>query len=242
MSVDTSRALDEEQEEERRRSNWPFRILMILAVLLIATSVSMFAMDAFYTPEGTYRDMAGNLVQPENPEDLTPEAIEAMDVEPMEGRFQVPAVGLDAPLKKMNMVNNVINPPGFQEVYWIRNLGVSVQEASQGTSYFAAHSLRRGAIGPGNYLIDVEAAEGKVPIGSDMYIDSVKYVVTEVRKVEKKKIKNESDIWQQDIPNRAIVVTCLQRPNNGASVYNIVVIGMLADAVAPVQGEDSNGG
>jgi hypothetical protein len=226
----------EEEEEKKRKGGILFRILAILAVLLLLASAALIGYQLFVTPEGTFRDMDGNLVKPEDPEDFTDEVLTAMDAEEeIPGkRFIVPDVGLDAPIGAMNMYKNVINPPGFKSVYWVRDLGVSLEEASTGTVYMATHSLRHGGKGPGNYLIDVDKGEGKVPIGAVMYADKVKYRVTEVLSIPKPDIGSKTELWDQTVPGRIVVVTCLQRPDNSASRNNIIVVGILDELYTEV--------
>jgi hypothetical protein len=225
---------EEEPEEKKRKGGILFRILAILAVLLLLTSAGLIAYQYLVTPPGTFRDMDGNLVAPENPEDMTEEAIQEMDPEVQLGtwRFVVPDVDLDAPLGAMNTYKGVINPPGYTSVYWIRNMGVSLENAGSGTVYMATHSLRHGGRGPGNYLIDVEKGEGKVPIGAAMYAkadtEQVKYRVTDVISVPKSDI-GTVNVWDEAVPGRIVIVTCLQRPDNSASRNNIIVVGILEE-------------
>ncbi|MDR1432259.1 MAG: class F sortase [Propionibacteriaceae bacterium] len=221
---------EQPEEERKRRKGFFIPLLITLSVLLMLGAIGMWGYSQIFPPqENAQRDIEGNWVVPEDPEEWTPEIIAEMDPEPeISGkRFRVPAVGLDAPLGAMNAVKNVINPPGFRSVFWIRNMGVSLDRADQGTVYMAAHSLRNGGVGPGNYLIDVENARGKVPIGAEMYADNVKYRVTEVISVPKTKLDEKVEVWDATVPGRIVVVTCLQRPNNGRSVNNIVVVGVL---------------
>jgi hypothetical protein len=220
----------EEEEERKRRKGVLIPLFIVLSVLLLLGAVGMWGYSMLVPPqEGAQKDINNNWVVPEDPEDWTPAVIAEMDPEPeLTGkRFIVPAVGLNAPIGAMNSVKNVINPPGFRSVFWIRNMGVSLERADQGTVYMATHSLRNGGVGPGNYLIDVENGRGKVPIGAELYADNVKYRVTEVISVPKTKLDQEVEVWDSTKPGRIVVITCLQRPNNGRSLNNIVVVGVL---------------
>jgi hypothetical protein len=221
---------EEEEERKRRKGVLLIPLLVVTSVLLLLGAVGMWGYSKVVPPqEGAQPDMENNWVIPEDSEDWTPEEIAEMDPEPeLSGkRFIVPAVGLNAPIGAMNSVKNVINPPGFRSVFWIRNMGVGLERADQGTVYMATHSLRNGGVGPGNYLIDVENGRGKVPIGAEMYADDVKYRVTEVLSVPKTKLDEKVEVWDSTVPGRIVVITCLQRPNNGRSLNNIVVVGEL---------------
>ncbi len=220
---------EHEEEEPRRRKSILLPLLIVVAVLLLVASVGMWGYTRLVPPvENAKPDIQGNWVVPDEIE--PPEVIAQMAEEPeIEGkRFVVPSVGLDVPLGAVNAVNNTINPPGFKSVFRIRNMGASLDNPHEGTVYMATHSLRHGGMGPGNYLIDVEAGAGRVAIGADMFADKVKYRVVDVMKVEKTEISG-AGIWDETVPNRIVVITCLQRPDNGSSVYNIVVVGELVE-------------
>ncbi|MDR3069691.1 MAG: class F sortase [Propionibacteriaceae bacterium] len=217
-----------ESENKKRKKGILSPALTVFAVLCLLFGLGTIGYQMLVPPEGASTDMAGNWVKPE--ESISEKELQAMAAEPeIKGkRFQVPSVGLDAPLGAMNLVGDTINPPGFHSVFWIRNMGVSVQNADKGTVYLVTHSLRNGGMGPGNYLIDVENGKGRVGVGADMYIDKVKYTVTEVVSVPKSKIGSAAGVWDQSISGRAIVITCLQRVDNGASRNNIIIIGKLS--------------
>ncbi|MCL1838949.1 MAG: class F sortase [Propionibacteriaceae bacterium] len=218
------------RRNDRRRKSIVFPLIFITAVLLLVSAVGLWGYSQLVPPvENAKKDMGGNWVISEDVE--PPEVIAEMAaVEELPGgkRFKVPSVGLDAPLGSVNVVRNVINPPGFYSVFWVKNMGVSLANAESGTVYMATHSLRNGGRGPGNYLIDINAGSAKVKIGAEMYADEVKYRVVDTISIPKEKI-SEAAIWDATVPGRIVVITCLQRPNNGRSQNNIVVIGELAD-------------
>ncbi|MFT4231126.1 MAG: class F sortase, partial [Microbacterium sp.] len=142
-------------------------------------------------------------------------------------RFRVPSVGLDVPLDSMNAVDSVITPPGFTAAYRVRNLGVSLDHASEGTVYVAMHSLRDGAVGPGNYLIDVEAGTASVAVGTEIIVAGLEYRLTGSQKIAKDRLAASEAVWA-DVPGRLIVITCLQRPEGGPSLENVVLTAELA--------------
>jgi hypothetical protein len=219
--------LHEEPEEEPRKKRKGLGILL-LGLLLILGGLGYGGYTLLVPPvDGAQKDMDNNWVIPE--ETLTAEEVAEMDaVEqiPSNGRLRVQSVGLDVPLGAMNLVKGAINPPGFKSAYWVRNLGTSFEEPEAGTAYVAAHSLRHGGKGPGNYLIDIETEQATVKVGDLIEADGVNYRMTEWRSIPKPDLPNETDLWE-DIPGRIVLVTCLQRPDNSASRNNIVIIGML---------------
>lgn len=138
-------------------------------------------------------------------------------------RLIVPSVGLNVPLGAMNEVDGQVTPPGFTSAYRIRNLGVALTAPASGTVFVAMHSLRNGAIGPGNYLIDVATGTPKVADGATVEAAGVTYTVSSTAKVLKKDLPHDQTLWA-DTPDRLVLITCLQNPQNVESAYNIVTI------------------
>lgn len=137
-------------------------------------------------------------------------------------RFDVPSVHLDVPLGAMSMVNQVIEPPGFTSAYWVRNLGVAPSTPDKGTVFVVMHSLRNGAIGPGNYLINVDTSSAKVGLGQKIHVAGSTYTITSTLEIDKPDIGAASQVWK-NTPNRLVVITCLQRPQGGPSRQNVVI-------------------
>jgi hypothetical protein len=164
-------------------------------------------------------DLQGNRVQAE---DLPAAAAPASAVPDAGGQFVVKSVGLDVPLGALNAVDGTVEPPGFTSAYRIRNEGVPTEDAAKGTVFVVMHSLRNGGVAPGNALIDVEHQTAKVGRGTKIRVDGVTYAVTGSQAIEKADLSKSSTIWA-DTPNRLVVITCLQRPQGGPSVDNLVI-------------------
>ncbi|QAY61769.1 class F sortase [Microbacterium protaetiae] len=193
-------------------------IAVIVAVLLIAGGAT-----ALLWPHGGLRDMNGNAVALDAA--ATPAGPQLTDMDPVDDtntRFAVPSVGLDVPLGALTAVGDEITPPGFTSAYLVRNLGVTPQNAPEGTVFVVMHSLRDGAVGPGNYLIDVDSGTAAVHPGDEVDVSGVAYTVTGASDIIKTAIADDDDIWA-DQPGRLVVITCLQRPGGGPSHDNIVI-------------------
>ncbi|WP_228510610.1 class F sortase [Curtobacterium sp. VKM Ac-2884] len=134
----------------------------------------------------------------------------------------VPSVGLDVPLGELDAVDGQITPPGFREAYRVRNLGVSLADRADGTVFVVMHSLRNGAIGPGNLLIDVDGQRSEVAVGSSVRIGDARWTVTGSERITKATVAADADVWA-DEPGRLLLITCLQRPDGSASVDNVVI-------------------
>lgn len=143
-------------------------------------------------------------------------------------RFRVPSVELDVPLGEVSEVDGEITPPGFGSVYIVRNRGVGLASADQGTVYAVTHSVRGGGVAPGNALIDVRNKKAAVDVGSVIDIGDRQYEVTGTLRVGKGELPTTSQLWE-DVPGRLVVITCLQNPQGKPSSDNMVVTAQLIE-------------
>ncbi|MEQ6896401.1 class F sortase [Microbacterium sp. KR10-403] len=194
----------------------------VAGVALVAAGVVALAWphDA---SAGALHDLAGNAVALEPGTAPAPAQRATMDpVDDTGARFAVPAVGLDVPLGTMTPADGQITPPGFTSAYVVRDLGVTPEAATEGTVFVVMHSLRDGAVGPGNYLIDVAEASARVHTGDEIEVGGTTYAVTGSREITKPDIADDAAVWA-DEPGRLVVITCLQRPGGGPSYDNVVI-------------------
>lgn len=148
--------------------------------------------------------------------------IDDMDPQPTSGRIVAPEVGLDAPLGEISIpASNVINPPDFEHVFIFRDFG-TVDDAESGTVYAATHSLK-GSNSPGNDLIDIDTGQPTLGTDDEITVDGQKYEVIESHTTSKTELPADEDIWNAEIDNRLVLITCLQRPA-GRSIDNVVTI------------------
>ena len=202
----------------RRRlaiSGWIGIVLAFFASALIVVS----AIDVFGSGP---RDLRGLPVHFDPGALPTRSEVQQMHVTSTGGRLTVPAVGLNVPLDAMNAVGGKVDPPKFTAAYWIRNMGVSPAEADSGTVYVAMHSLRNGAVGPGNYLIDVGNQTARVHNGDKVGLDGVSYTVSGFEVIPKSEIGRRTDLWSRT-PGQLVLITCLQNGHNTPS-KNVIVI------------------
>lgn len=164
------------------------------------------------------RDMNGQPVRYELDAAPRPEASATPDGY---GRFTAPGVGLDVPLGALDATAGEITPPGFQSAYLVRNVGVTPDRSGMGAVYVVMHSLRNGAVGPGNALIDIDQETARIVAGDELSVDGVTYSVTGAQRISKAALPS-SDIWTAGAGS-LVVITCLQRPYGGPSVDNIVI-------------------
>lgn len=194
----------------------------LAAALIGVTTAGLLGAFGPQVPE----DMNGRPVSYELDAAPRPEASAVPDGE---GSFVVSSVGLDVPLGALNAVDGVVTPPGFTSAYLIRDAGVTPDRAGLGTVFVVMHSLRGGATGPGNYLIDVDSERSALSTGASISVDGQEYAVTTSARVSKNDLAANSDLWVNS-PGRLVVITCLQRPGGGASVDNIVIEAQLVSA------------
>jgi len=225
VSVTPDASEQPQQEEKKKRRGI---VPLILAIVLICGGIGTglwYWVGGPSTASGGLVDIEGNIVIPDDPDATSPAFLEAADMVEDEGGegFSIPSVGLKVPLGSVNEVDGVMNPPNFTSAFWIRNRGVSVENADQGTVYVVAHSVQWGKA-PGNYLQDHEQI--LVKTGDYVQVDGRTYQITNVELILKTDIGNHEELWA-NTPGMLVFVTCLQRNDHAASTNNLVVVGQL---------------
>lgn len=204
----------------RRRAGafWP--VVLAVGALAIATGV-VGVVNSLPAGGGEMHDLRGRSVTLDPGEAPIP-AAESQATADTGERLVVPSVGLDVPVGALNAVAGQITPPGFTSAYWVRNLGVPVSASSEGTVFVVMHSLRGGAVGPGNYLTDVVHQRSKVADGAAVTIAGSRFTVTGSTLVSKSQIASAADVWA-DTPNRLLLITCLENADGSPSTENLVI-------------------
>lgn len=205
-------------------SGWAGIVLAVFSSALIVISL----IDVFGSGP---RDMRGLPVDFDPGSLPSRSEVQRMAVASTGGRLEVPAVGLSVPLDSMNAVDGKVDPPKFTTAYWIRNMGVSPADAATGTVYVAMHSLRNGAVGPGNYLIDVSNQTARMHNGDKVSLDGVSYAISGFEVIPKSEIGSRSDLWSRT-PGQLVLITCLQNARNTPSKNVIVITATLAGPAA----------
>lgn len=139
-----------------------------------------------------------------------------MRITPASGqRFDVPSVGLNAPLNMMSTIRSPdggreATPPGFRSVYVLRDLGIGQLGEGQreGRVIALAHSAM-GRVGPGNYLIDNHSGDPVIGAGEHMVCAGVDYVIARVEQIKKTALPHREDVWGND-PGTLSFITCRQ--------------------------------
>jgi len=221
MTPDVDQQPPEEEKKKKRRI-----LPLLLAVLLICGGIGVGVYTLWPKAGGSdLVDLEGNVVVPDDADATSQAFLDAADMIEDDGGdgFSIPSVGLHVPLGSVNEVEGVINPPNFTSAFWIRNRGVSVDNADQGTVYIAAHSILWGKA-PGNYIQENE----KVIVNNGDYIqvNDKTYTITDVQLIPKTEIGSHDDLWA-NTPGMLVFLTCLQRNDKAPSTLNVVVIGQL---------------
>jgi len=224
-------AVGETGESKKRKKKGGSAIAILLSVLLICGGVAI-GFYAYLTKiprhagPGSIFDLQGNVVIPDDPSATSSAFLEAAEMVIDDGGkgFNIPAVQLNVPLGSINDVNGVMNPPNFTSAFWIRNRGVSLANAEQGTVYIVTHATRFG-LAPGNYLQAREATT--LTPGDIININDRVYSFESAEIIAQSKIGEYDYLWDESIPNRALIITCLLRNDNAAPTDNLVIIGKL---------------
>lgn len=207
------------------RLGWAVRIAVAGLLLAAAAIAGAFTVTSYLTEQGYPRDMKGDPVLLPPPPVAVQEQTHA--IPSVDGRtLRVPSTGLNVPLGELNEVGGIIDPPGFASAYLVRNYGSDLTNAATGTVFVVMHSCRRGAICPGNYLIDVAAGTASVRTGADIYVARLHYRATGWQKVPKPDVRSASDVWAI-VPGRLVLLTCLQIPAQTASIDNMIITATL---------------
>lgn len=201
---------------------------LFVAIALLIVGAGLIAKDRAERANAPV-DLEGNAIQLAPEDTPAPETIAEMEVEPgtpESDRLVVPSVDLDVPIGTLSAVDGVITPPGFTEAYYVRNMGVSASDASDGTLYLVTHSVKDG-YAPGNALIDVDAGTARVTSGDSLAVGGLTYVIDETVNVDKDELATHEALWTND-PGRLVLITCLQR-SEGRSLQNVVIIASLQE-------------
>lgn len=193
----------------------------LVALALIGAGVVNLAQAEH--PAATQLDMRGRAVQLD-PGTTPPPAVQAqMKVTEATGeRFAVPSVGLDVPLGALNEIGNAITPPGFRSAYIVRNMGTTLDTPGDGTVYVVMHALRGGGLAPGNYLTDLRAQTSALSSGAAITVGPQTYDVVSSDTVSKAALPSDATVWT-NIPNRLVVITCMEHANGSPSTDNLVI-------------------
>lgn len=212
------------------RRMWNRISLVLIAVLgiglIYAGGVAVTSWAAATSTHGPIgKDMRGNTVQLDVDGAVPPPSSTKATANDG-GRLMVPSVGLNVPLGSLNEVDGWIVPPGFQSAYRVRNRGVPLADATTGTVFVVMHALRNGAVGPGNYVTDIEKQRSKVADGAVIDVSGTTYTVTGSQLVRKTQMPYAKEIWA-NTPGRLVLITCLEHPDNSASTDNVVITATL---------------
>lgn len=207
---------------DRTRAATVFAVVMFLLTAIIGGGILVQGgVQRLAAP----KDLQGEPVQLQDGDLPSGAVVRRMHVVAAAGiRFRVPSVGLDVGVGELSEIDGEITPPGFKEVYLVRNRGVGLAQAETGTVYVVTHSVRPGAA-PGNSLIDVADGRSALSAGAKILVGDRAYTVTRAFTVEKTALASTADIWT-DQPGRLVVVTCLQR-EQGRSLQNSVITAQL---------------
>lgn len=212
-------------ESEERKLNTRTKKLIAGAVGVVV----IIALCAIFIP----KLFSGN-EKPDERLDEQPDAqqVKAMDIKPLDGDLVIESVGLSMSMEEMSVVDNVINPPGLESAYLVRDYGTP-DDTSEMT-VIALHSIKNGDV-PGNKLIDVNKGEATVKNGDKIEVQGHDYTVETSYSQDKEAVSYDDGLWE-DEPGKLLIFTCLQR-EEGKSVENIIIEAQ--SDKAPDQANDS---
>lgn len=199
-------------------------LLGLLGAILVFMSFSVHPSPA--TPSSSLTtDLNGATVIPDDP--ISSPNQEKMSAEASSNtNISFPQQGVSFSLGEMNVIDGVITPPGFREVYRLRNLGVAPSGAQTGTVFLATHALSGKGLAPGNYLYSKNTQRPLIHAGDQIHIGSLHYVITGYQVVNKNDLGNHPEIWD-NTPGGLKLITCLEKPGQKSATDNFIVSAQL---------------
>ncbi|MCL2470337.1 MAG: class F sortase [Propionibacteriaceae bacterium] len=219
----------QQQPEKKKKRRFASILMIVLAVLLIGGGTTIIVTQLWpgsKSQAGELVDLEGNVIVPDDPSATSSAFMQQANMVADDGGqgFVVPSVNLDVPVGSVNAVNGVMNPPGYTSVFLIRNLGVGLDKADQGTVYMVAHAVYGGKA-PGNYLQANQQTLLKP--GDIIKVNQLTYQFVESQIIPKTEISSHADLWDESQTGRLVLVTCQVNPKGGIAVNNMVIIAQL---------------
>lgn len=149
-------------------------------------------------------------------------------------RIEVPAVGVDLPVRPITPERGPLDPPTLRDAYWIEPYGVPGADADN-TAYIIGHSWDEGEAAF-NPLFDQENQTSEVDPGDRIVVTTDQgrftYAVQEARRYPKDSLADADDVWRI-VPGRLVLITCFQPDDGGSSTDNLVVYSHLVASEEP---------
>ncbi len=203
--------------------------VIILAIMLILTGTGFATWMVLFDTAEHLTDLDGRIVIPDDPTATDPRFLEQAGMVLDDGGdgFVIPVLNLDVPLGSVNEVGGVMNPANFTNVFTIRNRGVPPSRAGQGTVYMVTHAIA-GGNAPGNQL----QTNGQVVLtpGDVIKADGVEFRFQTAVTVHKDDLNGLADLWDQFIPRRLVLITCVVNANGGQATHNMVIVATLSNS------------
>lgn len=214
---------------------WPWRLKVAAIVALAAAGTALIALWAWgsgsaslsVSSDQVARDSSGQVVHLDTT--LTPEQLVTQHaIDAVEGqRLRIPSLGFDVPLGAITASHGEVTPPWVLSAYWIRNLGVSLADATKGTVYVVIHTVHGNANVPGNKLIDIAGARSALSDGAAIEAGGRTYHVTKTAVISRDALPTSAEVWTSR-PGQLVLITCLERPDGSTAISNVVVWADLA--------------
>jgi hypothetical protein len=199
---------DDGRAKKRRR-------IVIIAAAVLAVILAVVVAMMLLTPKADPR-----LEDPPSAADISD-----MNVKSLDGDLVVESVGLAMPLSEMSVVGGVINPPELDQAYVVRDYAQPGD--TEHMSVIALHSISSEDI-PGNRLIDVDSAAATVSPGDSIVVQGHEYEVTSAYTQDKESASLDNALWE-DRGGKLLLFTCLQLPEGGPTVDNVIVQAQLVE-------------
>ena len=139
-------------------------------------------------------------------------------------RIEIPSVGIDVPVLRIDPDGGVIDPITLGDAYWIGGYGMPGTDATN-TVYVVAHSSLTldAAFNP---LLDVQHQSSVLSAGDEVLLTTVNgvlsYEVTGWARYGKNQLPEAAEVWAIE-PGVLRLITCFQEDGLARAIDNLVV-------------------
>lgn len=143
-------------------------------------------------------------------------------------RIEIPAVGIDLPVLRIDPDGGVIDPATVEDAYWIGAYGMPGTDATS-TVYVVAHSSLSvdAAFNP---LLDVQHQSSVLAAGDEVLLTTsngvLRYEVTGSTRYGKSELPGAAEVWAIE-PGVLHLITCFQEDGLARADDNLVVTARL---------------
>lgn len=133
-------------------------------------------------------------------------------------RFEIPSVGLDVSLGKLNSHDGLIEPTNFTSAFVVTDYSKGWKDGSKGSTMVAFHALDAGGIAPGNFVVGVDNDEVRTNVGDEIKVGDRKFKISNQKRMGKGLVAYDKQVWANK-PHTLVIVTCLPNSTDNFIIF-----------------------